>query len=239
MQALSNAICTAQDDASIQSLILQSSNPKIFSAGLDLMELHNPSLERLVEFWSSFQQLYLDLYGSRLACIAAMEGHSPAAGCMLALSCDYRILIDSSATPNNDKKKQPAPPPTIGLNESQLGIVAPPWLAQQMMDVTGRRCAELSLQLGLLYTPHDALTIGLVDQLSLHVREDSVTVAKQWSRIPPQARVASKLLFRKERMERLLARRQEDIDHFVGFVTTKKVQTNLSAYLEKLQAKKK
>jgi 3,2-trans-enoyl-CoA isomerase len=230
MQALSNAICTAQDDSSIQSLILQSSNPKIFSAGLDLMEMHNPSLDRLVQFWSSFQQLYLDLYGSRLACIAAMEGHSPAAGCMLALSCDYRIMIYST-----DHKR----PPTIGLNESLLGIVAPPWLAQQMMDVTGRRCAEVSLQLGLLYTPNDALKIGLVDQLALKVREDALHAAKQWSRIPPQARVASKLLFRQERMERLLSRRQEDTDHFVGFITTEKVQNDISAYLEALQAKKK
>jgi enoyl-CoA hydratase/carnithine racemase len=30
-----------------------------------------------------------------LASIAAIEGHAPAAGCMLALSCDYRIMSET------------------------------------------------------------------------------------------------------------------------------------------------
>jgi 3,2-trans-enoyl-CoA isomerase len=97
-------------------MILTSSLPSIFSAGLDLTELYKPDPSRLPKFWESFQQLYIDLYGSRLAIIAAMNGHAPAAGCMLALSSDYRIMSKGK----------------IGLNESKLGICAPPWLGQQV-----------------------------------------------------------------------------------------------------------
>lgn len=161
--------------------------------------------------------------------MAAVEGHAPAAGCMLALSCDYRIMTTS--------------PPTvsIGLNESQLGIVAPPWLAQQFVDTTNRRTAEMALQLGLLYTPPDAYQIGLVHEIlpPEQVRDRALAVAEQWGRIPPAARVAAKMLFRKERMQRLVTNRQADIDHFVNFVTQAHVQANLSAYLEMLAKKKK
>lgn len=108
-QALSGAVKEAEQDKKIQALVLRSANPSIFSAGLDLQEMHKPEMDRLRNFWTSFQQLYIDLHGSRLACIAAIEGHAPAAGCMLALSCDYRIMASDM------------PKITIGLNETRLG----------------------------------------------------------------------------------------------------------------------
>jgi 3,2-trans-enoyl-CoA isomerase len=47
-----------------------------------------------------------------LFCIV-LQGHSPAGGCLLALCCEYRVMV--------------GPKYTIGLNEAQLGIVAPKW----------------------------------------------------------------------------------------------------------------
>ena len=224
LQALCNAVQTAEADSKTQALILQSARPKIFSAGLDLRELHNPTESRLREFWQSFQQLYLDLYGSRLACIAAMEGHAPAAGCMLALSCDYRIMENS-------------PKLTIGLNESKFGIAAPSWLAQQMIDTVGQRTAEMALQLGTLYSPQDALQIKLIDEVADDVLERAVEQAKIWAQ--PPARFESKLLVRQNRLDHLRATRQADEDHFVKFVLQDQVQKSLSAYLASLTSKKK
>jgi 3,2-trans-enoyl-CoA isomerase len=193
--------------------------------------MHKPDMKRLIMFWSSFQDLYLDLYGSRLACIAAMQGHAPAAGCMLAMSCDYRIMAETT-----EKHR-----PTIGLNESKLGIVAPPWLGQQMVDTIGRRQAELSLALGTLYSPEEALKIGLVDLL---VPQDQVEAkaseaALQWAKVPAQARVASKRMIRKDRLDRLKSSRAQDVEHFCNFVITEQVQDGLSAYLDMLAKKGK
>ncbi len=114
-----------ESNPKIQSVILSSSNPKIFSAGLDVSELISPNPDRLPKFWSSLQQLYLDLYGSRLAIVAAIHGHAPAAGCFLAMACDYRIMSagdngDGGGGADSDMKKRFVP--TIGLNETQLGI---------------------------------------------------------------------------------------------------------------------
>lgn len=190
------------------------------------MELHHAT--RLEDFWRSFQQLYFDLYGSRLACVAAIQGHAPAAGCMLALSCDYRIMAD-------------APKITIGLNESMFGIVAPPWLGQQMVDTIGRRQAELAMALGTLFPPSRALELGLVDQVVAadQVPTAAVEMASKFAKIPPQARVASKLLVRTDRLERVQANRQSDVDNFVNFVTQEETRRNLAAYVASLQRKPK
>lgn len=55
-----------------------------------------------------------------------------------------------------------------------------------MMNTVGHRTSEIALQLGLLYSPSEALKIGLVDQL---VPEDQIlTTATQtmtkWLAIP-------------------------------------------------------
>lgn len=230
-QALSAAIKTAEADASMQALVLQSAKPSVFSAGLDLTELHKPDETRLRDFWGSFQQLYLDLYGSRLACIAALEGSAPAAGCMLALSCDYRIM---AATTDSYK-------PSIGLNESRLGIVAPPFLARQFLDTVGQRQAELGLSLGTLYTSEQALQIGLVDQVvpADQVRETALFTAAEWTKIPAVARVDSKIVMRGEALEELKSTRQKDVDDFVRFITSEPAQKGLSAYVEMMAKRRK
>jgi Delta3-Delta2-enoyl-CoA isomerase len=232
-QALVKSIQDAESNPKIQALVLQSNGPTTFSAGLDIMEMHQPQFERLRSFWQSFQQLYFTLYGSRLACIAAIEGHAPAAGCMLALSCDYRIMAATDVT----TKFQPK----IGLNETKLGIVAPPWLAQQMIDCVGVRQAELSLSLGTLYTPEEAQQIHLVDQIVplSEVRTVAHAEAQKWgTTIPPQARVASKLLIRQPHLDKLTTNAEQDIEHFVQFITNPKVQQTISRYLEMLAKKR-
>ena len=225
-QSISKAIKDCEDMSHVQGIVLASSNPKILSAGLDLKELHNPDPERLPKFWDSFQQLFIDLYSTRLATVAAIEGHAPAAGCMLAICCDYRVMTDQKGR--------------IGLNETLLGIAAPPWLGQAMVNTIGMRNAELSLGLGLLYSPQEALDIGLVDKVvpADAVMPNALDEAAKWAKIPAQARVASKLLTRQEYIDGLEATRAKDNDDFCAFIRNEQVQNDLGKYLEGLKKKK-
>jgi len=230
-QAISNAIQDTEKDKKVQVMILASSFPSTLSAGLDLNELYKPDPERLTKFWSSFQQLFLDLYGSRLAVIGAITGNAPAAGCMLALCCDYRIMASS---PPSGK------PPMIGLNEAKFGIVAPPFLGNLMLRTIGMRRGEAALSLGTLYNSEQAVEIGLVDEIVPleNVMTRSKEVALQWASIPPHARVASKMLARKRYLDELVDTRNDDIEHFRQFVLNEKVQSNLGLYLESLKKKR-
>ena len=247
-QAISNEIKHVESYENIHGLILSSNLASIFSAGLDLTELYQPNLDRLPTFWKSFQQVFIDIYGSRLACIAAMNGHAPAGGCLLALSCDYRIMIDETDTFC----------PKIGLNESQLGIPIPPWMGQLYIDTVGHRQTELDLTLGTLHSPSKALSIGLIDEVVSNEKpvdgRDALTsgddkdsavmiraqeVVREWIRIPSYARVMNKQFMRQRQLNNLIATRDADIDNFCDSVTKDIVQTNLGTYMESLRKRRK
>lgn len=73
-----------------------------------------------------------------------MKGHAPAGGCLLASSCEYRVMC-----PNF----------TIGLNETKLGIVAPLWFQSTYRNVLSIRDAEKALTLGTLFKTDEALKV--------------------------------------------------------------------------------
>ncbi len=190
---------------------------------------------------------------------------------MLAMACDYRVMYSGdNATNNSDngghdkKKKQHIP--TIGLNETKLGIAAPPWMGQLMVNTIGFRPAERALALGTLFSPKDALDIGLVDvvvgghtnhddvsngilqqllppflhdQITEPVIQNAFQEALTYAKIPPQARWASKQITRSQFLMDMEAKRDVDREHFCGFIRLDAVQKNLSAYVEALKKRSK
>ncbi|KAF3818861.1 enoyl-CoA delta isomerase 1, mitochondrial [Mirounga leonina] len=216
-----------ENDKTFHGIIITSDCPGIFSAGLDLTEMCGRDPEHYAEYWKAVQEMWLRFYLSSLVVIAAINGVSPAGGCLLSLTCDYRVLA------NNPKY-------AIGLNETLLGIVAPFWFKDTLVNTIGHRSAERALQLGLLFPPAEALRVGVVDQV---VPEDQVqstarSVMAQWLDIPDHARQLTKTLMRKPTADRLLTERDADIQNFVRFICKDSIQKSLHAYLEKLKQKK-
>lgn len=215
-----------ENEKSCKGLILTSSNPKIYSAGLDILEMYQPQPDRLTTFWRTLQEVWIRLYGCRLPTIAAINGHSPAGGCLLAMSCDYRIM---------------APNFTIGLNETQLGIVPPFWFVDTMINCCDRRQAELCCEKGLMLTTEQAHKIKMIDEIvpAEQVETRAQEEIKEWIRIPEAARQLTKLQIRKPTIDRLLAKREEDITNFRDFIMRDSSQKTLAIYLENLKKKSK
>lgn len=214
-------------DKGCRGVILTSSQPKVFSAGLDIMEMYGKSPEHAGEFWRAVQEMWLKLYGSNMVTIAAINGSSPAGGCLMAMSCDYRIMADN-------------PRYSIGLNETLLGIVAPYWFKDTMINTIGHRETEKALQLGLLYSAPDALKISMVDEL---VPEETVLSAatetmSKWLKIPDHARQITKSMMRKPTIDKLTSNREIDIKYFVNFITKDSIQKSLGLYLAMLKKRK-
>nr|XP_056722313.1 enoyl-CoA delta isomerase 1, mitochondrial [Euleptes europaea] len=216
-----------ENDKACRGVILTSAVPQIFSAGLDITEMHGKSPEHYAEFWKAVQELWLKLYRSSLVTVAAVNGSSPAGGCLLALSCDYRLMADN-------------PKYCIGLNETQLGIVAPFWFKDAMVSTIGHRATERSLQLGLLYPAPNALKVGLVDQLvpEEKIQDAATQVMAQWLATPDHARQITKSMMRKEAVERLLKHRDADVQNFVSFISRDSIQKSLQMYIEMLKQRK-
>ena len=226
LEELSTCLETTSKDST--GLVLTTGLSSVFCAGLEITEMHQPDPVRLREFWRALQQVWIQLYSYPLPTAAAITGHSPAGGCLLALCSDYRVMQ--------------GPKFTIGLNETLLGIVAPFWFKDSMQNVVGQRQTELALMLGTLFTADQALSIGLVDSVHQDKAEclaEATKMVHRLVKIPAEARHVSKMLMRQPTLDKLTADREADVEHFVNFVTQPAIQKPLGRYLEALKAKSK
>ncbi len=139
--------------------IVLSGSERIFSAGMDVPFLlsHGDDRDALLDSWQAFFGAARALAESRVPVVVAMGGHAPAGGCVLALCCDYRVMARSA---------DPARPYLIGLNETQVGLVAPEGIQRLLRRVVGPHRAERLLVAGEMTTAERALEIGLVDELA-------------------------------------------------------------------------
>lgn len=120
-----------------------------FSAGLDVVELYSYDQNKMREFWQDLAGLLADLSASPKPWVAAISGHSPAGGCVLALCCDQRVMAAGNYR--------------IGLNEVPVGIIVPTPIYYLYESVLGSRQAYQFLMEGRLVLPEDALAAGLID----------------------------------------------------------------------------
>lgn len=190
------------------------------------MEMYKPDPARLRDFWSTLQDVWLKLYGSPYPTSAAINGHAPAGGCLLALCCEYRVMV---------------PKYTIGLNETKLGIVAPSWFMATMKNTIPSRPAEMALTLGTLFSTDEAFNIGMIDELAVD-KADAVAKSEaflnRFKKVPALARSLTKQQFRIKDIQALEDSRASDVDQFVAAVSNPKVQMSLELYIEALKSKK-
>lgn len=227
LTALNIQLDKIEQSKDIKGVILTSNLQNIFSAGLDILEMYDSKTERIRQFWSALQNFWIKLYGSSKIYIAAINGHSPAGGCLMSISCDYRVMAKG--------------PYKIGLNETLLGITAPFWFKDTLINTIGHRESEKALQLGKLYSAEEALAINLVDEIVdpkdvMAKAEEQMAI---WCKIPAHARELTKSSMRQETISYLQTQKESDIDHFANFITKESIQKSLGFYLESLKKPKK
>ena len=133
-----------------------------FSAGLDLIELYNYNEEEAKSFWHLFLNFVAKITAFKKPLIAAINGHSPAGGCVIALACDARVMAQGKYI--------------IGLNEVPVGIIVPNSIFHLYAFWLGKANASRSLLEGKLFSPDEAVAIGLVDEV---ISADSILTAAE------------------------------------------------------------
>jgi enoyl-CoA hydratase len=125
---------------------------RFFSAGL--------ALPRLIDLDRPAMRLFIDRFARSmtrvLACekpiVAAVNGHAIAGGCVLALMCDRRLIVDDLGV-------------RIGLNEAQLGIGLPAIVVEPLRaQVPPASLVPIALE-GRLFSPAEAREVGLVHEI--------------------------------------------------------------------------
>lgn len=163
----------------VQALVL-AGGPKVFSAGLDVPTLLSLSRDDMLAFWRDFLGIAARLSRSPMPVAAAIDGHSPAGGAVVALFCDIRIMARG--------------PFRIGLNEVQVGLPVPATIQAVLRRQVGPRAAERLLVTGEMVDAERALQLGFVDQLC--EPGQAQTDAVQWCRgllaLPRRAMLATR-----------------------------------------------
>lgn len=159
--ALCQALVEALDQAAADGArgVVLSGAPGIFSGGMDVPWLLSLGSDQaaVLEGWEAFFRVVRALSSAPLPVVAALTGHAPAGGCVIALCCDYRVMAAS-----HDATK----PFSIGLNETQVGLVAPEGIQRLLRRAVGDHRAAWLLMQGELLSAEHAHRIGLVDALA-------------------------------------------------------------------------
>jgi enoyl-CoA hydratase/carnithine racemase len=166
--ALIGALRVALRDAvaSGAEAIVLSGSPGRFSGGLDVPALLKLDRAGILELWRTFFALLRDIAASPVPVAAALTGHSPAGGTVLALFADHRVLAAGDYR--------------IGLNEVRVGLPVPEVLLRALAYVVGERQAARLAVGGLLVGPDEALRAGLVDDVA--PLDEVVPRALAWTR---------------------------------------------------------
>jgi enoyl-CoA hydratase len=124
---------------------------RTFSAGLDLLTLHELGRPDFEVFVERFTVLLVQVLAARGPMIAAINGHCVAGGCIMALACDKRI-----GTAGEFK---------IGMNELAIGVTLPAaGLEIPRGALTPAALRRVALDAELM-DPQAALDIGVLDEL--------------------------------------------------------------------------
>ena len=221
---LKRAIERAPDEGA-EALVL-SGSPGLFSAGLDIPALLQLDRGAMRAFWNDFFGVCAALARSPIPVIAAVTGHSPAGGAVLAIFCDYRVMARGEFR--------------IGLNEVQVGLTVPDCIQAALRRLVGTYRAERLLVAGTMLDAEDALAAGLVDELT--GIDQVVTRVLAWLepllQLPRQAVLATRTMARAD-----LARLFDDpaslpVEEFLDGWFAAEAQTTLHALVARLRSRK-
>ncbi|MBI2486723.1 MAG: enoyl-CoA hydratase/isomerase family protein [Deltaproteobacteria bacterium] len=201
-------------DPDVKAVILTGGG-SFFSFGLDIPELLNYSKDSFTKFLIKFTDLLKYIFLFPKPVVGSLNGHAVAGGCMLALSCDYRLMVSEKAK--------------ISLNELTFGSTVFVSGVEMLKMSVGARKAELMLYDGAMYSGEEAKQLGIVDELVF--REDlhdaSQKIAQGFAKKEGRAFESIKMLLRKHVVEEINKKDKDSILEFVDIWYSESTWRNL------------
>ncbi|TCV97009.1 enoyl-CoA hydratase/carnithine racemase [Luteibacter rhizovicinus] len=223
VRALREAVANAPANGA-QGIVISGAQG-MFSAGVDVPSLIAKDREGVREYWREFFLMCGALANSPVPIVAAVTGHSPAGGAVIALFADYRVMAHG--------------PYKIGLNEVQVGLSVPEPIQLIMRRTVGAYRAERLLTSGTMVDAEQALALGLVDELV--GLEQVVTRSMVWLRellaLPRHAMLRTRALARADLAAAYADPASLPIDDFVNDFFAEETQTTLKALVARLKAR--
>ena len=188
---------------------------KFFSFGFDIPEFLSFTKEEFTNYLINFTDLYTYLFLYPKPVVAALNGHTIAGGCMLALACDSRIMVDGKAK--------------ISLNEIDFGSSVFSGSTEMLRFWIGSANATKIIYSGAMYSAEEAMSFGLVhtvlteQDLMVQARKIASDLGQKY--LPAFASI--KKLLRKPVTEEMIKRERESIREFVDIWYSERTWANL------------
>jgi 3,2-trans-enoyl-CoA isomerase len=223
IQALREAIVAAPGHGA--RAIVLSGSPGLFSAGLDVPALLALDRAGMLAFWREFNALCGAIGRCPLPIAAAITGHSPAGGAVLALFCDFRVMARGAFK--------------IGLNEVQVGLSVPEVIQFALRRAVGAQRAERLMVAGTMIESEEAARIGMVDELAEPdaVVPRALAWCAQHLALPPEAMAETRRMARADLHEALDRAKSEPVEDFIERWFSEEAQRTLGGMLARLKAK--
>jgi len=146
---LSEILSENREDPDLKSVVVTGQGNKCFAAGGDVKELNNVrSNEEINQMISIGRQALNTIRFYPVPVIALINGHALGGGAELALSCDYRIAVESAS---------------LGFSQSKLNITTAWGGVIDLIDLVGNSKALLILLEGNAFSAEKAKEWGMVD----------------------------------------------------------------------------
>jgi 3,2-trans-enoyl-CoA isomerase len=215
------------DDESVRGVII-TGIPNIFSAGLDLIELYDYDKDKMKDFFISFGSMHLELAFFKKPLIAAINGHSPAGGTVIAIAADYRIMAEGEKF-------------TMGLNEVAVNIQITHNLIEAYAFWIGRGNAHRYVLEGKLLNGQEAFACGLVQELCPgdEVLSRAEQKMKHYLKADNNILINTKTKLRKTWFDSLQLEASVDLEESTRVWWSPEVRTKMKMYVDFLANKNK
>lgn len=150
VEEICEAIQSFKEDPKIRGVIFTGKD-HFFSAGLDVIELYGYDRPKMDTFHKAFGKMVIELSKFPKPFIAAITGHAPAGGTVIAQACDYRVMADD-------------PKYRLGLNEIAVNVALSEDIINAYKFWLGEGVATRYLLQGKLMNAQEAIQIGLIDE---------------------------------------------------------------------------
>ncbi len=203
-----------EHDPEAKAIVLTGAG-KFFSFGFDVPEFLSFDKARFTQFLTAFTDLHTYLFLYPKPVVAALNGHTIAGGCMLALACDYRVMATGKAR--------------VSLNELGFGASVFAGITEMLRFAVGSANATKVLYSGSMYSAEEAKSIGLIDEVAAEqdVMDAAAKMASTLGSKHPPAFAGIKSLLRKTIAEDIMRRQADSIREFVDIWYTEHTWANL------------
>jgi 3,2-trans-enoyl-CoA isomerase len=225
IKELITAVKNLENDENIGGLII-TGKEGFFSSGIDLIEAYGYDEQQSKDFWVDFLALQAILVAFKKPMVAAISGHSPAGGCVLAICCDYRVMAEGEFI--------------IGLNEVPVGIVVPDSVFNLYAFWLGQHKAYQYLMEGKLLKVNEALAAGLIDEVCSYERlmsaaEKKINTYMQFNAVTWSQ---SKLNLRKDLISKISADQSDTLKQMLNQWWAPETRKGLEVMIQNLRSKK-